>query len=196
MVKSAPPISSMSPLAPVSELIWTLAKLGTAGKPRIFAVPCASKSSPVYMRSTLNARGAHTVSVSCMMFPPEVFDEPVSCRGCEDHLEKLDETVGQGPFTSELLLVGPTAELITGNSDGARLPALRIRFTRWPVVAGSRAKTHRRRSLSHGAGHPDERSAPAAHSRRRPFPESGMTFAAALSYARAAFSRSLARPEI
>jgi hypothetical protein len=30
--------------------------------------------------SEVNARGAHTVSVSCMMFPPEVFDEPDSFR--------------------------------------------------------------------------------------------------------------------
>src|SRR5712672_1980261 len=126
MVKSAPPISSMSPLAPVSELIWTLAKLGTAGKPRIFAVPCASKSSPVYMRSTLNARGAHTVSVSCMMFPPEVFDEPDSFRVAAVRiiLKKIDETVGQGRY------VGAS----TGWADrrayyGARLPALRIRFS-------------------------------------------------------------------
>src|SRR5258705_2158557 len=148
MVKRAPPISSMSPLAPVSELISTLAKLGTAGKPRIFAVPCASKSSPVYMRSTLNARGAHTVSVSRMMFPPEVFDEPDSFRVAAVRIIlKKSTKLWARAVTSELLLVGPTVELITGHACQPSGFVLRASQARRPF----RTKTHQRASLSHGA---------------------------------------------
>src|SRR5258706_1244791 len=63
----------------------------------------------------------------------------------------------------------PTAELITGNSEGARLPALRIRFPRWPRSELFLTKTHQRASLSGAAG--ASLVVGQAHRRGGPLPE-------------------------
>src|SRR5436190_10066019 len=54
---STPPINSSVPARPMSENNFTLANIGTAGKPRTLAVPNCRITSPAMIRRTLSACG-------------------------------------------------------------------------------------------------------------------------------------------